>query len=150
MQSWLDSLNLWHWFALAVLLLAGEWMGAAGYLLGAAVAALLVGLVLAAGPAFSWTTQLFLFATFAVVFTLLYRKQARRFMPSAASIATHDASLLVGQTFVLDHSLPLGHGRLQVGEQSWQVHCTESLAAGHRIKVIGMDGAILKVIPLKE
>lgn len=148
MGNWLDTLDLWHWLGLSAILLAAGLAGRTARLSGVALAALLTGLVLAVGPAFSWTIQLFLFFTFAVVFSLLQRRR----QTGTPSKPDHwkDMAALMGQTFVLQHSLPLGHGTLQAGPQSWRVHCPEPLAAGRRIKVIGIEGDVLKVIPLDD
>jgi inner membrane protein len=150
MQGWLDTLTFWHWFILGALLLTGETIGVARFLAGAGLAAVLVGLVLITGPAFAWPTQVFLFATFAVVFTLMQRKRSQALAQSASSTHIQDTAHLIGQTFVLDHSLPLGRGVLRVNGQTWHVHSAESLAPGQRIKVIGMEGSVLNVIPLRE
>lgn len=150
MQGWLDALTFWHWFIVGALLIAGEALGFARFLMGAGLAAVLVGLVLITGPAFAWPTQVFLFATFAVVFTLMQRKRFQAMTRSASSTSIQDAAHLIGQTLVLDHSLPLGHGVLRVNGQTWHVHSAESLAPGQRIKVIGVDGTVLSVIPLKD
>lgn len=150
MQGWLDALTFWHWFIVGALLITGEMLGLARFLVGAGLAAVLVGLVLVTGPAFAWPTQVFLFATFAVVFTLMQRKRFQATAQSSSSSHIQDAAQLIGHTFVLDHSLPLGRGVLQVNGQTWHVHSAESLAPGQRIKVIGVEGAVLNVIALRE
>lgn len=150
MHGWLDTLTCWHWFILGALLLAGETLGLARFLMGASVAAMLVGLVLLTGPAFAWPTQVFLFATFAVIFTLMQRRRVQTTARPASIHAIRHAGELIGQTFVLDHSLPLGHGVLRVDGQNWPVHSPEALMPGQHIKVIGLDGSTLKVIPLRQ
>lgn len=151
MHTWLETLTLWHWFTLAILLLIGETLGAAGFLLGAALAALLVGALLLVAPQFHWQTQLFLFATFTVVFSIVYWKRFKTAnqQPGNPSFSKQ-ASQLVGKTLQLDHSLPLGHGKIQIGDTLWSVHCEEPVEPGTTIRIIGMDGSILKIIPMKK
>lgn len=150
MQGWLDALTFWHWFIFGALIIASEMLGLARFVMGAGMAAVLVGLVLITSPAFAWPTQVFLFATFAVVFSLMQRRRLKTAAQSPSSIRIQDTAHLIGQTFVLDHSLPLGRGVLRVNGQTWPVHSAESLAPGQRIKVIGVEGAALKVIPLQD
>lgn len=150
MNTWLDALTLWHWLVLGGVLLVADRTVARGRLLGVALAALLVSLVLMVSPAFSWAVQVFLFGTFAVVFTLLYRRRPQASYAGTAGQNGPDGLELVGRVFLLDHSLSLGHGTLDADGRSWPVHCSEPLSAGNRVKVIGVDGQTLKVVPLQE
>ena len=150
MNNWLEALTLWHWLALGVLLLGADRWLARGRLLGTALAAFLVAVVLMVAPAFSWAVQVFLFGTFSVVFTLLYRRRPHDPSAGAASTEETEALELVGRVFLLDHSLSLGHGTLKTDGRSWPVHCAEPVAMGGRVKEIGVEGHTLKVIPLQE
>ncbi len=141
---------MWHWFSLTVVLLIGEALGAAGFLLGAALAALLVGVLLIVSPEFSWQTQLFLFATFAVVFTIVYWKRFKKFNQETTNPNLNNrAAQLIGKTLVLDHSLPLGHGKIQIGDTLWSVHCEEPVAPGSTIRIVGVEGSILQIRPMQ-
>ncbi len=44
-MEWLTEINAYHWLALGLILFAAEALGAAGFLLGTAAAALVVGLL---------------------------------------------------------------------------------------------------------
>ena len=151
MQHWLESLSMWHWFTLAILLLIGEALGAAGFLLGAALAALLVGAMMLVDNEFSWQVQLFTFATFAVIFTILYWKRFRSFnQESDIPNLNKRSQQLIGKTLVLEHPLPLGHGKIQIGDTLWSVHCDEPVEPGTTIRVVGVEGSILTIVPMHK
>ena len=152
MQHWLEALTLWHWFILAALLLAGETLGAAGFLLGAAVAAGLVGLLMLMDPGFSCQVQLLTFATFTVVFTILHRRRVKADKRARTNEPSPDmqAALLIGKTVLLDHSLPLGHGKMRIGDQQWSVQCDETVEPGTLVRITGLNGDALKILPIRD
>ena len=45
MIEFFEAMQFWHWIILAIVLIAGEALGAAGFLLGAVMAALEVALI---------------------------------------------------------------------------------------------------------
>ena len=45
MWTWFEQLSQWHWFIFGLFLLMGEALGASGFLLGTAIASLLMGVL---------------------------------------------------------------------------------------------------------
>lgn len=137
----------WYWLSFGLLLIAGEALGAAGFLLGAAVAALLIGGVVLFSPDMDWHEQVLSFALLSAFFTVVYWKRFRRFNEKTDKPQLNQRLLqLVGTTHVLDVPVEDGVGRLKAGDTLWKVHCKQtSLAAGTRVRVVGVKGTHLVV-----
>ena len=56
------------------------------------------------------------------------------------------ATQLIGQTFDLVDPIVNGRGSVKIGDSIWRVEGPE-LPKGARIKVVGADGTLLKVVP---
>ena len=78
-MSWqiLDQLSHWHWFILGLLLLVGEALGAAGFLLGSSIAAFITGILVwviqgLTGNIIGWELQVFVAALLSVLCSVVY------------------------------------------------------------------------------
>lgn len=137
----------WYWLSFGLLLIAGEALGAAGFLLGAALAALLVGAFTLLVPSTDWHEQVLGFAVFAGFFTWVYWKRFRRFNEKTDKPQLNQRLMqMVGTTHLLDGPVEDGVGRLKAGDTLWKVHCKQThLAAGTRVRVVGVKGTHLVV-----
>lgn len=137
----------WYWLSFGLVLIAGEALGAAGFLLGAAVAALLVGGVVLLVPTMDWHEQVSGFALLSVFFTVVYWKRFRRFNEQTDKPQLNQRlHQMVGTTHVLDSDVEEGVGRLKAGDTLWKVHCKQTrLPAGSRVRVVGVKGTHLVV-----
>ena len=61
------EINAYHWFALGLVLFAAEALGAAGFLLGAAAAAIVIGVLSLFAPDLDIAAQFSLYALVALV-----------------------------------------------------------------------------------
>lgn len=54
---------------------------------------------------------------------------------------------LIGKQGMVTHDIDAttGTGRVNVGGQDWAAHCSEALAAGTTVRVVGADGIVLEV-----
>lgn len=139
----------WYWVSFGLLLLVGEALGAAGFLLGAALAAVLVGVLVLVAPDMGWREQVFGFASLAVFFSVVYWKRFRKFNESTDKPQLNlRLQQMVGTTQMLESAVEEGVGRLQAGDTLWKVHCKQALPAGTRVRVIGVKGTHLVVEPL--
>ena len=147
MLEFLNSLEFWHWWMLAALLIAIEVIAPSTVLLWPGVAAVVVGLVLAAGADLGWEPQVLLFAVLSVVSLISWRLYAK-----SRPTLTEDPGLnrrgqrYIGRTFTLMHPIDDNQGKLQVDGIIWKIE-GENLDAGNRVKVVGIDGTVLKVEP---
>ena len=144
-MEWLVEINAYHWIALGLILFAAEALGAAGFLLGTAVAALVVGLLSLVMPGLGVAVEFTLFAVMAVLASLLYIKVFRDEQEATPDELNHRAESLIGTEFELTEDLHSGDGRVQIGDTFWHVHADADLAQGARVKVIGADTMQLKV-----
>jgi inner membrane protein len=145
MTAWLQS--GWFWWSLALLLFAIEalapgvfmiWLGAAAA--ATAVVLLLVELDLAG--------QWILFSLLALAAVALARRWRRRHAPAPSDqpLLNRRAEQLVGRVFPLATAIRNGRGKVQVGDALWSVE-GEDLEAGREVRVIAVDGLVLKVRP---
>ncbi len=146
MLAFLQSISYWHWIILALLLLGGEALGAAGFMIGISLSALLVAGLMALGLVHDWPYQLLLFALFSVIASILFWQLFRKQNESdQAGVINDRAAQLVGRKLTLQQNLEPGEGRIQIGDTFWRVDSEEALAEGTRIEVYQRDGMILKV-----
>lgn len=140
-----DQLHPWHWFVVAVILFVLELLTVSGFLLGIALAALVVAATLFVIPALVWGWQLLWFGLLAVVLTLGYRKFFRSVNDATDNPLLNDrAAQLVGKTFVLGIDLDRS-GADMLGDTRWTLSCNGRIAKGTRVKVVGVEGMVLKV-----
>ncbi|MCV6587678.1 MAG: NfeD family protein [Marinobacterium sp.] len=140
----LEALTSWHWLILAVALIIGEMLGAAGFLLGAALAALLVSGLLFLGLLGGWQSQLLWFALLAVVLSFVWYAVYQRMKGKTDTPDLNDrAGQLVGRQFVLQEDLPAGQGRVQIGDTFWRVKAEGSLSAGVTVVVTDAERQVL-------
>ncbi len=144
-MEWLTEINGYHWLALGLLLFAAEALGAAGFLLGTAAAALVVGLLSLLLPGLGIAAELTLFAITAVVASYLYLKVFRSEQDAMPDELHQRAEALVGTEFDLSEALPKGAGRVQIGDTFWRVQTEAALAGGTRVRVVAADAMSLKV-----
>ena len=120
--GWIAELGPWHWFLVAIVLIILEALSPAAFFMWLAVAAGVVGLVLAIYPELGWQLQLVLFAVFSVLSLILGRRYLRR-----NPIATDEPTLnkrghqYVGRIFTLDQPIVNGVGKLRVDDTSWKI-----------------------------
>ena len=140
-----NSLPLWFWFSLGLLLLIAEILGAGGFLLGTGVAALLIALLTLIAP-LNWETQVATFAILSVLFTWYYVRHMR---PNAK--ATDDPDLnnrmarLIGVQTELTKAIKHGRGQVQIQDAFWKVKSTDDLDVGSTVIVKQYEGSVLIV-----
>ena len=145
------QLTPWHWLALALLLLGAEALGAAGFLLGAAIAAFASAVVVWLFPDLGMGAQLGFFALGAVLATVVWFQLFR----DVQDDADHDTGLntgaarLIGTHLVLTSDIPHREGREQIGDTYWKLVTDEPLTEGTEVEVVGADTMHLKVRALR-
>ncbi|GAL21809.1 NfeD family protein [Vibrio maritimus] len=142
----LSQVNYWHWLALGLLLLCGELLGTAGYMLWLGISAMLVGIVLAFVP-ISWQLQWVSFGVFSLALTWLWwRKQHKvdKRSDQQRDLNQKDKQLL-GQTTILEEDINRGKCRIKLGDTSWSAYSDQPLPSGTMVKVIDVDGITLLI-----
>ena len=145
MREFLSRAEFWHWWVLAVILLALEVAAPGTFFLWLAVAAGVVGLIVLVLPDLYWQVQVLLFAIAGVAAVVAWRLYAKR-LPQTTDDPTLNrrGEQYVGQTFHLTEPITNGRGRMKVADTVWRV-AGPDLPAGAKVRVTGVDGTVLRV-----
>jgi len=144
-MEFLQNLSFWDWLGLGTVLLILEVFGAGGYLLWMGVAAAAVGILTFVLPAMAWTVQFLLFAVLSVLTAVYWwRRQRTVNRPSDQPGLNMRGQELIGRTFIVQDAIVEGRGKIKVGDGVWIVTGPDA-AVGSQVRVIGQDGAILRV-----
>src|SRR6476660_10247855 len=139
------TLGPWSWLILAAILFALEVMSPGIVLMGFGMAATVTG-ILAFAFDISWQWQLVWFCALSLAAVLIAAKYLRKHpLESERPLLNERAVQLIGQSFDLVDPIVNGRGSIKTGDTIWRVEGPE-LAKGARIKVVGADGTLLKVV----
>ena len=146
MSGFLTHLAWWHWIVLAVLLAAAEAFIPGAVAIWFAASAAVIGLVMVVVP-LPWQFQLLGFAVLGVVALLLFRSYRNKYPQQAEQPNLNQRGVqYIGSELVLVEAIEQGQGRAKLGDGVWKVEGPE-LPAGARVRVTGVRGAILTVVP---
>ena len=154
MWAWLDQLSQWHWFIIGLILLIGEAFGAAGFLLGAAVGAILTAIIVWIAPGvieggLGWKVQFLIATVLSILCSLLYWRNFRADSQQSERPELNQRSAqLIGKKLTLQQNIDF-EGRIQIGDTFWKVICDDSLKTGDKIEVISADVSTLKIQLIK-
>jgi hypothetical protein len=142
------TVTFWHWWILAGVLLCAEVMAPGVFFLWVAFGAGVAGLTALLAPGLGWEVEGLLMAVVAVVSALFGRRfyDPRRARPSDNPALNRRGEHYVGRLLSLETAIVNGTGRVKVGGSYWTVGGPD-LPAGSKVKVVGVDGAMLKVEP---
>lgn len=146
--EFLNNLEFWHWWVLAAALIVFEMIMPSTVLLWPGIAAGIVGIVLLTSPDMGWQVQVLLFAALSVISLGVWLGLLRsRFVHSEESNLNRRGVEYIGREYVLEEPVVNRAGRLNIDDTTWQI-AGEDMEAGKRVRVVGMDGAVLKVEPV--
>ena len=138
----------WHWLLLGLLLMVGELATPGGfYIVFFGIGAVLTGVLALLGIE-SVAIQTLLFIVLSVGGLLVFRSRVLTWMQRDPQAPAVDA--VVGEiATTLDPLAPGGIGKVELRGASWSARNTsaESLVAGSRCRVIGLEGLLLLVGP---
>ncbi|SKA15359.1 hypothetical protein SAMN02745126_03790 [Enhydrobacter aerosaccus] len=141
------TIEFWYWWALAAVLLVFEMLLPGVVFLFLAIGAGGAGLLLLVASGAGLELQLFVFAVLSVASAVLLRRSLRRLQGrSDEPHINARGAALIGKTFFLDQPILGGRGRATLADGSWIV-VGPDMAAGSRVRVVGINGTELKVEP---
>ncbi len=149
-MDWLQAMDYWHWWSLAIVFLVLEMLLSGVFFLWMAVAAGIVGALVLIQPGMFWQYQIAWFAAITLVCVVGWYLYLRHAVPAADaddSRLNRRAEQYVGREFVLDEAIENGFGRLRVDDSLWRIEGPDC-PPGTRVRVVGADGVILRVEPL--
>lgn len=144
MIALLTHLEASHWLIGAVVLLIAEMLLPGCFLLWFGVGAAVTGLLLSVLH-FSWQIQWLCFALVSIASILVVRRYRGRSPGEIRYPDLNRRSLqYVGRRYTLSEPIVDGYGRLNVDDTVWKVS-GEDAPVGTRVRVVGVDGTVLKV-----
>ncbi|MEA2779001.1 MAG: inner membrane protein [Rhodospirillaceae bacterium] len=144
-MEYLAGIQFWYWWILAAVLAGIEALAPGMFFIWFGLAAALVGFASAVFPGLGWQWQGVLFAVLAVATVVLVRLYLHRH-----PTATDDPALnrrgerYLGRLFLLETPIINGRGSIKVDDSIWRA-AGPDLPLGRRVKVVGIEGSILKV-----
>ena len=147
MVEFLETVSFWEWWILGAALIVLEVFAPGVIFMWMGIAAGVVGLIVLAVPTLEWEIQVLVFAALSVVSVLLARRYVK-----GKPIETDHPNLnrrgqdLIGRVFTLDEPIVNGQARLKIGDSQWKISGPE-LSSGVSVKIVGIDGIVLKVEP---
>jgi membrane protein implicated in regulation of membrane protease activity len=146
MNWWIAHLQWWHWMVLSVVLAAAETFMPGAFAIWFAASAAVIGLLLVVIP-IPWQLQFIGFAVLGMVALILYRRWLKKNPEIAEQPNLNQRGVqYVGTELVLIEPIEQGSGKARVGDGVWKVSGPE-LPAGARVRVTGVNGTILLVVP---
>jgi len=142
-------LEWFHWAILGVALVVAELLVPAFVLVWFGLGGLVVALLLVLLPAASFIAQLLVWIVASVSLVLLWFKV---FKPHQHKITSGRSSAeAVGEVGLLVSDIePFGKARVRfqtplLGSDVWECVADEKIAAGSRVKVVSVEGSLLKI-----
>ncbi len=137
------------WLGVGVVLGIIEVLGASGFLLGAAIAAIGMAAVTWLFPTLGIVPQIIVFAVAATVATYVYFRFFRSTDPQSG-VDLHDKiGAMVGQQFVLKDPLSANNEtKTLIGDTLWTVRSSADLEEGTRVRIIGGTIRAIEVEPV--
>jgi membrane protein implicated in regulation of membrane protease activity len=138
-------LGAWNWMILAALLFVLELTAPGIFFMWFGLAAAGTGLI-AFHYDVAWQWQLIWFCALSLAAVLIAAKYLRKHPLESERPLLHERAVqLIGQSFDLIDPIVNGRGSIKTGDTIWRVEGPE-LPKGARIKVVGADGTLLKVV----
>ena len=145
-MEFIQEIQVWHWLILGLVLLGAEALGAGGFFIGAAVAALVQASMVALFPEMSWQIQITTFAIMAVGFTVLYWKFFKSYNEKTDNEQINDRAIqMIGRRVTLIEDVSTGQGKVQFGDTLWKIKSQGPLVSGDIIEVYDNEGMELMV-----
>jgi membrane protein implicated in regulation of membrane protease activity len=142
----------WHWMILGLALGLLELAVPAFFVIWFGLGALLVGIAMLVAPDMGFTVQLLLWTVASVAMTVLwfrvFRDEGSRTRSGQANEALGEIGVLVRAVEPLGVESARGEVRFQkpvMGSDIWPCLADEAIGAGERVRVLAVDGQILKV-----
>jgi membrane protein implicated in regulation of membrane protease activity len=147
--EFIGSNGPWAWIVAGLILLGLELVVPGGFLLWMGIAGIVTGLV-ALVWAVGWPGQWLIFGVFSLVSIALWVRWARsRPATTDRPYLNRRAEQFIGHEAVLEQAIVQGYGRVALGDTVWRVSGPD-LTLGHRVRIVGNEGAVLKVEAISE
>ena len=145
MSEFLADIQFWHWWVLGIICLVFETFAPGAIFLWFGASAGLMGFLLLFLPDLSWQIQITMFSVFSVLSIIAWH-QYRKKVPEENTNPTLNkrGEELVGRVFTLDEPIINNYGKIRVDDTMWKINGADA-EVGQKIKVISLEGTVLKV-----
>ena len=139
----------WHWIVLGIVLMLLELAVPAFFLIWFGAAAVVVGIAVAIFPAFPFAWQVITWTVCSLALVWFWFKVFKR--GSHKTRAGMSKGALVGEVgLVIRDMRPFEKGQIRfqkplLGDEVWESIADEEIKVGERVKVLDVEGNILKV-----
>jgi membrane protein implicated in regulation of membrane protease activity len=133
----------WHWWALGAVFVVIEMIAPGTFMLWLGVACAASGLLLLVIPSASFGWQFLTFAVVTIASVFLWRRYQRP-TPTDQPTLNQRGQSYVSRTFKLIEPNVNGYGKAEVEDTVWTVSGKDA-PAGATVRVVGVDGTVLKV-----
>lgn len=143
--SFFVEYGAWSWVIVGLVLLGLELAAPGGVFLWLGIAAIATAVIRFVIP-IDWPRQVGVFGVLglmAVLFWLRFMRE-RGGEPTDRPLLNRRAEQYVGEEAVLAEPILGGAGRMPIGDSVWRI-AGPDLPAGRRVRVIGVDGTVLRV-----
>jgi membrane protein implicated in regulation of membrane protease activity len=145
MTTILADVQFWHWWILAALLAGIEAILPSMFFIWFGLAAALAGVVALLVPGIGWEWEALLFVLLAAGAVAFARAYLHRHPTETQDPALNRrGERLLGRRFNLETAIVNGRGSVKVDDGVWRASGPD-LPAGRAVKVVGVDGSILRV-----
>ena len=142
--AWLASYGPWAWIVGGVILLGLELVVPGGILLWLGISGIVTGLAAMFQP-IDYPLQFLIFGGLSLLSIFVWLRYWKdREVPSDRPLLNQRAERLVGRETVLNEPIRNGFGRVAIEDSVWRI-AGPDLAAGERVRIVGHDGALLRV-----
>ena len=137
----------WDWWLLGFILIILEMLLPGTFMVWLGSAALVVGLLVLLFPTLGWQWQWLLFALLSLASLSLWWAYFRKHtLQSAEPWLNRRGYQYIGRVLTLNAPIVNGQGKVRVDDSIWKIVGADC-PAGTRVRVIGVDGVMLKVEP---
>lgn len=144
-MSFLFAQAYWAWLVIGLAMLLLELLIPFTFFLWLGVSALCTALVSYLLPTLNWQSQGLIFSGLAVLGIWLSRRYlVHRQTKTELPHLNRRAQQYIGREFTLTETIENGYGKISVDDTIWQV-TGPALPKGAHVKVVGCEGAVLKV-----
>ena len=139
----------WHWVVMGIVLMIAELAVPAFFLIWFGAAAVAVGGAVAAFPAFPFAYQIIAWTVGSIVLIWFWFKVFKR--GSHKTRVGFSRGTFIGEIgLVIKDIRPFDKGRIRfqkpiLGDETWESIADEEIRVGERVRVIDVEGNILKV-----
>jgi membrane protein implicated in regulation of membrane protease activity len=145
----MEQLGYWHWWIGAVALLVLELFAPGAFFLWLGISAAVVGLLVYLFADIGWQYQLLLFSILSVASIVTWRIYFKeRTEETDQPTLNRRGAQYIGRSFTLAEPIVNGIGKIRVDDTSWRIEGPDC-DVGRQVRVIGVDGVLLRVEPIE-